>query len=226
MKKSQKGFALEYLLLVVIIVVIAVVAITLALTHRHKKTNNSTNANTSQSTKTSTSQSTGPYSGWKSYTSSMAGYTLKYPTDWSLKSSVNSGGAEDTTLTGPNGFQIEALSFSKSSSYWQQQGSSASCGADCQTVNQSTNITVSGYGKLDIDATTGGAGGGTINELLLLPSTDNTLIASPTKTAIYTTFKGVFQGMSQDQQTAMTSTQFLASSDVKTASSIYESLSY
>lgn len=231
MKKDIKGFTLEYILFSVVIIVIAAVAVTLALTHHKKSTNNSTRGTTGSSSQSaqntsSNSQSTDPYAGWKTYTSTMAGYSLRYPSDWSLKSSVNNGGAEDTILTGPNGFEVTALSFSKSSSYWQQLGSSAECGSDCQTINQTTTITVPGYGKLDIDATTGGAGGGTVNELLLLPSTSNTLVASPTKSGIYTTLKGVFQRLSQQQQTAMTSNQFLASTDTKTAASIYESLSY
>lgn len=198
--------------------------------HREHKPSStvSTSTNTLQTqhnttTSTTISTTTDPYAGWRTYTSAEAGYSLKYPATWTVKTSP--GDFEETQITSPGNFQIRAISFTKTSDYWLQPGSSASCGANCLSVNQTTSITVPGYGSLHIDATTAGAGGGTLNELLLLPSVDNTLVASPIKPGVYTTFDAVFQDMTQQQATE-TVAQFLASSDVTTATLIYKSLSY
>lgn len=232
MKRSQKGFATSVIIGAIVLVAVIVAGV-FVYNHDHNK-KNSSNPNATNTSTTSpntannhaTTQATNPYAGWKTYTSTSAGYSIKYPSNWSLSTGTNNGGAEDVKITSPNKFQITALSFTKSSVYWSQQGSSGECGSSCQTVNQTTPVSISGYGTLGIDATTAGAGGGTANELLLLPSVHNTLVASPLKTGVYTTFSGLFQGMSQQQQTDMTSAQFLASSDTKTAISIYKSLSY
>lgn len=216
----SNGFGLPEMLLVILIVLIAG-SISVYVYHQDHEVTKRVMSNQNR-----TSTVTNPYAGWKSYTSSEAGYILKYPSTWDLRSSTNNGGAEDTLITSPDNFQIEALSFTKTSAYWQQPGSSQSCGSSCLAVNQSTSIVTPGLGTLDIDATTGGAGGGTINQLLLIPSVSDTLIASPTKPGVFSTFQGVLQNLSPSQQSILTPSQFLASPDVRSAELMYKSLSY
>lgn len=214
--KNQVGFStFEIVLVAAVIVLIGLVGWRLY-ENRHNSANNPAQT-----------QAAKVYASWKTYTSSAAGYSIKYPSNWNISTSINNGGAEDTLITSPNNFQIAALSFSKNSAYWQQPGGGdASCGNECLSINQSTRINASGYGPLLIDATTAGAAGGTINELLLFPSTNDSLIASPTKPGIFSWFYGSQQGLKEEQQTSMTAAQFLAMSDVKTASLIYKSLTY
>jgi Flp pilus assembly pilin Flp len=76
--KNEKGFtAVEGLLIILILVVIG--AVGYMVYHNNHKTTATTVTN--------------PYAGWLSYTNKAGGYTIRYPSSWTIEGSSNSSGS-------------------------------------------------------------------------------------------------------------------------------------
>jgi hypothetical protein len=199
--------------------------------HKAKTVSTSTTAKTSTSTKTTTTTTTAPnpYSGWKTYTSAVSGFSFKYPSNWTLQSSTNNGGAEDVIVTSPDDFQIQALSFARSSSYGSNTfaaNPSGTCGSTCTATSNIASVNISGLGRINIEGQTQGAGGGTVNNLVLLTTTGSSYIKSSIKEDTYSTFVAMFQGKTQAENTNQTLSQFVSGATTQTAEQIYKSLTY
>ncbi len=169
------------------------------------------------------------YAGWKAFTSPQAGYTLKYPSTWLLRTNRSGDGTENVHLTSPGGLEITAWSFTKQSAYGTdafKMNPTGSCGAQCLATNSKTGLSIPNYGPASVIYTTAGAGGGTINEILMGTAEGALYIGSPTHAGFCSTFTGVFQGRSQEQNTVQPAADFAAENDVKDAEMIYRSLSY
>jgi hypothetical protein len=230
-----KGFGLVGLLL--IIVVLAVVGGTGVYVYRkeHKVkapvSNVSANAKAPTQIGKSSNMTTtiDPYVGWSTYTSSVAGYSIKYPANWTVRSSTNNGGAEDTRITSPDNFEIELLSFTKTSAYGDEtlkSNSTGACGSTCLQNDKLTTFNAPKYGTIELDAQVQGAGGGSINTLALYTPSDSGYLVSPANSDVLTTISGVFQGQSEQESTGQTLSAFTSNATVKTAELVYESLAY
>ena len=72
-----------------------------------------------------------PYAGWKTYTSAYQNASFHYPSNWSLKTTANTGSpaanAQNAVLTSPNGY---ILNYSDA-----VYGIGGACGQDSPTVN-------------------------------------------------------------------------------------------
>lgn len=219
---NSKGFGIIGVLLV--IVVLAVIAGGGAYVYHkdHKTKSNSSSKGSTQTSSSTTSSTTNPYAGWKSYTSSVAGYTIKYPSKWTIR--TTSGNYESTYITSPDNFEIQLDSFTKSSSYGASTlaaNPTGACGATCLASNTVATFNAPQAGSLAIDAQTQGAGGGSTSVLGLYTSAASAYIASPVKANTYTTVSGSFQ-----RQNSQTLAQFTASSSTQTAEQIYKSLTF
>ncbi len=95
--KNQKGFTVvEGLLIVLILVVIGGVGYMVY--HNDHKTK-TTSVSTTSATKPATSikTTTNPYAGWQSFCSSYGGLCLKYPSNWTLKTTSEAASATQNT---------------------------------------------------------------------------------------------------------------------------------
>lgn len=144
MKANQKGFSVVEILLV--IVVIGLIGGAGWYVWQSKNKNNSEQSNTQtteQTTKTTTeTQKPDPYAGWKTYTSTVEGFSFKYPADWKLTNNLDprdSLAKESVSLSGPNNF---SLGFDV---YKVNPNSDFEC-ANCK-FNGSTALDVKNYGK-------------------------------------------------------------------------------
>ncbi|GAB3569242.1 hypothetical protein GCM10027405_32110 [Arthrobacter alkaliphilus] len=140
-------------------------------------------------------------------------------------------GTETVHLTSPGGFDITASSFTKQSAYGAnnfKMDPTGSCGFQCVAINTKTGLSIPNYGPANVLYTTAaaGGGGGTVNEMLLGTAEDTVYIASPTHPGVYSTFGGLFQGRSREQNAKVPAADFAAENDVKDAEMIYRSLSY
>lgn len=170
---------------------------------------------------TTTTTPADPYAGWKTYTSSVAGYSVRYPSGWSVRTTTSNSGDETLFITSPDQFEIRLDSGRETT-----DPSADVCGSTCLATDTLTTFTAPKYGKLMISADKQGAGGGSLYALDLFTSSGSLSIVSPTKTNITTTATGLFQGLSEQQHDQETLGGFTGSSSVKTAQLIYESLAY
>jgi hypothetical protein len=187
----------------------------------------STQAN-GAATNTKTSAPADPYAGWKTYTSGAAGYSIKYPSSWSIRTASTSG-SESTIISSPDDFEVKLQSFAKDSAEGVNNftaNPSGQCGATCLNGDKIATFNVAKLGELELDAQTQGAGGGSINTLVLTTPSGSFYVASPSETNAFTTVGGVYQGQPQQQSTNQTLTQFTSSASVQAAELIYKSLSY
>ncbi len=162
-----------------------------------------------------------PYVGWKTYTSSLAGYSIKYPSDWTARITTGNNGLETLFIVSPDKFEIRLDSSNETT-----DSSADVCGSTCLATNTLTNFTAPKYGSLKISADKQGAGNGSIYALNLLAPSGSLSIVSPTKSNATTTVTGNFQGWTEEKQTQETLEQFTGSSSVKTSIQIYKSLAY
>lgn len=187
-----------------------------------------TNQSASNSNQTGSEHPTSdPYAGWKTYMSSVAGYSVKYPSDWTIRTS--SGDYESAFITSPDKFEVRLDSFARDSSYGVNTlatNPTGTCGATCLATSTLKTFSAPKYGSLAISADKQGAGGGTIYSLDLLTASGSFYVASPAKASVTTTVSGTYRGWTPEQQTQETLEQFTDSSSVKTAQLIYESLAY
>lgn len=175
----------------------------------------------------SASPSTNPTADWTTSTSSLAKFSIKYPSAWTYRAGSNNGGAETNYLTSPNDFQIEFISFTPQSEYGQQSLKGNPSGGNCDptlATNSSESFNAPGYGFLVLKAVTCGVNGGDgmVNELMLETENHSGYIVSPKAANVYTSIDGLFQG----QQNEDAYSQFAASADVQTAEQILKTLSY
>lgn len=113
MNKKQRGFSAVEVILVIIVIAILIFVGWYAWKARHKddKPSISTSAAKPQEPMDK-DKNKDEYAGWKTYTSSGEGFSVKYPADWSMKKgSANSSGTFDASMdavsfTGPNGFSV------------------------------------------------------------------------------------------------------------------------
>lgn len=111
MNKKQRGFsAVEGLLIIVVIAILIFIGWS-AWKARHKD-EVKPSTSTSTTTKPQEPKHEDEYAGWKTYTSSGEGFSIKYPADWTMKKgAANSSGKFDESMdaasfTGPNGFSV------------------------------------------------------------------------------------------------------------------------
>ena len=112
LKNNQQGFsAVEVVLVVIIIALIGTVG-WLVYKNHHKSTTASTASTTTvptTSTKstTTTTQPVNPYAGWQSFCSSYGGLCLKYPSNWTLKTTSEAASTtintQEADITSPSG---------------------------------------------------------------------------------------------------------------------------
>lgn len=102
------------------------------------------NSSTSTSSKkqTSTTTTADPYAGWKTYTSSMEGFTFKYPNTWTLKDTYDSRSTnvnESIALSGTNNFSLiyDVYKLNTNSNF----------GCDGCSFNGVSALTIENYGK-------------------------------------------------------------------------------
>lgn len=113
-RSNQSGFSIvEAALILVLVACIGAAGFMVYRNHNKTAKNNSTAANTVKSdTSSKTATASDPYAGWKTYTSSTEGFSIKYPADWALKTgATNESGVFDPTLdaatiTGPHDFTL------------------------------------------------------------------------------------------------------------------------
>jgi hypothetical protein len=231
---NSKGFGLVGLLVIVVVLVAIGGAGTYVYHRDHMaKTVVATSTDGERPARTGSTGSktatTNVYAGWSTYTSSVAGYSIKYPSNWTVSSSTNNGGAEDARITSPDNFEIELLSFTKTSAYGTEtleSNPTGACGSTCLESDKLTTFNAPKYGTIELDAQVQGAGGGSINTLALYAPSGSGYLASPTSTGALTTVSGVFQGQSEQDSTNQTLSAFMSNATVKTAELVYESLAY
>jgi hypothetical protein len=109
MNKSENGFSVvEAILILVTVGIISSVAWYVF----HGKITSSPQSTTPTTTGTSNVPTSNVYNGWKTYKSPAEGFSIKYPSDWTLKTgTTNSNGVFDSSLdgvsiSGPNDFTI------------------------------------------------------------------------------------------------------------------------
>jgi cytoskeletal protein RodZ len=126
--KNEKGFsAVEIVMVVVIIALIGVVGWMVYKNHHRtsaasttksansvKTTSSSTNSST-----TKTNEASNPYAGWQTYTSKSGGYTIKYPSDWTIEgfSSSQNSAIQASNLTGNENSILLYSSSAKANSF-------------------------------------------------------------------------------------------------------------
>jgi hypothetical protein len=164
------------------------------------------------------------YADWKIYKSAAAGYSIKYPPDWSLRNSTNSSGAETAYVTSADGFEVELLSFDKTSQYGLQilrDDPTNECNLpNCLKSTDLKNLRIPGFGTGKVTARTQVSGNDKSNVLVVTTNSGSGYIKSGKIAGIYTIVAGEYQNDTQTQA------DFARSSSVKTAILMYQTLKY
>lgn len=215
-KVSSKGFsAIETVIVVVIIAIIGLGGWWVWKHDQKPKTTESGNS-TANNKRSSGSQAADPYVNWKSATSTMAGFSIKYPTDWTYSSIMGKDNAEHITILSPH-IQITMNSYN--------DASDTKCNDCVQTLN-STQFNAPGFGAINLKQIVykldSGAG-----QALILEQPDSTYyLKSKLHPGVSTTFRAISVLDSEQTYQSESSAQFTANSDYKTAQSILKSISY
>jgi Tfp pilus assembly protein PilV len=218
-KVSSGGFsAIE-----TIIVIVVVVAIGLGgwyvwhRNHQQKKATSTSSSNVAQTGKQSTTQQPAdPYTGWKTATSAMTGFTIKYPTTWAYKSIIGKDDAEHITIDSTH-MHLTIDSYSGVSD--------AKC-PDCSETLNSSTFTAPNLGAVDLKTITYYLDNGKGNALVLELPDSTYYLPSKAHANVSTTFRGISVLDSEQEYQAEPPSQFTANSDYKTAQQILQSIAY
>ena len=109
--KNQQGFgAIEARLIIVVVVLLGAVGYMVYKNHNKTTSNSTATANTtttrpttSTPAKTTPAQPADPYAGWKTFTSNVGKFSLRYPSDWTYTdATANSNEDQSFSLQSPD----------------------------------------------------------------------------------------------------------------------------
>ena len=164
-----------------------------------------------------TQNKTDPYAGWQTATSAMAGFSVKYPSNWAYSSNVGSkDGAEHITIDSAQ-FHVTIDSYSNPSS--------TTC-VDCLDQSREVSFTLPGQGRAAVQTITYDLDDARGNALILRLASGIYYIPSKKFDGVSTTFRAISKQDSLQAYHAETPTQFLANPDYKIAQQILQSVSY
>lgn len=217
-KAASEGFSAVEALIVIVVIVAIGLGGWLVWRHNHqKKAATASNNSTSQTGKQSSStQPVDPYAGWRTGTSAMAGFSIKYPADWTYNSIMGKDNAEHTTIDSPH-MHLTIDSYS---------GISDTKCPDCSQTLSSSNFTAPNLGSVDLETVTYKLDSGTGNALVLELPDSTYYLPSKSHANISTTFRGISVLNSEQAYQAETPSQFTSNPDYKTAQQILQSIVY
>lgn len=225
--KDQTGFsAIEGLIIVVAAIVIAVVGLVI---YNHQGNSDNTTKNSADNTPTTKTDNKSkatadPYAGWKTASSSRAGFSIKYPDSWTYNEATGSKDDVEHITVASTNFQIDIASYSGTDST--NGGTSGTICTDCKDTQHSQSFTAGKLGKINLQSITYTLDSGLGNALILRQSSGTYYLASPTMPGVTTTFRGISLLDSEQAYQNETPTQFSATPDFKTAQQILESVAY
>lgn len=168
-----------------------------------------------------------PMASWKTETSSLAKFSFKHPSEWTVRRSGTSNGLETISLIGPNAFALTLTSFTSESAYGQdslRSNPQGSCQA-CLATYASEEFAISGFGQAKASAVAYGAGGGSMDRLLVTTMSGSIFLYSPKASNVITAIDA-YVGGKQEESTIATAAKFRASAEAQTATRIIKSLTY
>jgi prepilin-type N-terminal cleavage/methylation domain-containing protein len=118
MKINQKGFSVVEILIVIVVVGLLGVAGWFVYGHQKStKQSSTTQAKSATSSSKETSTSVDRYAGWKTYKSSVEGFSFRYPADWELSNTLDARDTstkESAALKASNNFTLSFDVYSPS----------------------------------------------------------------------------------------------------------------
>ncbi len=224
-QQRQQGFAVLTGIIIIVVLIALAGGGWYLWRNRHKSINvTSSNQTTGNSSQTTQNNTTDPYQGWSASTSSRAGFTFKYPTNWSYASSVGSkDNVEHITITSEH-FIINMDSFSGQDVA--NGGQPNRTCSDClQTIN-SDSINISKIGPVDLKLITYKLDNGQGNAIVLQQPDGTYYISSPSHAGIKTSFRGISVLPTEQAYQAESPDQLKNNPDYETAKKILESIAY
>jgi len=209
-KDSSKGFSIIEAVILIVIVVIIGLGGWWIWKHSHAKNT------TTHTQPLSTNRPDNPYVGWKSAASAMAGFSIKYPADWTYSSVMGKDNAEHITLTG-NHMQVIMSSY--------KDLLDTQCD-DCIQTLDSARFTVPNVGAVDLKQVTHKLDNGLGQALVLELPNSTYYLPSKSHTGVSTTFRGFSVLDSEQAYQNETAAQFVANPEYKIAQTILKSITY
>ena len=188
----------------------------------------STKAGSSGSTKTSngssgSSVSANAYDGWQEGKSSAAGFTFKYPKDWTYKGSVDDKGVGIIVVSNST-FSITMSTYSGTDPEY--GGTTETLCKDCKDSFGTLNFDAGKLKGLQLNATTYSLGGGVANAIVLQKQNGTYYLSSPVVGDAKTTFRATNKFGSSTEAIKQSKDAFTSQADFETAKLILLSLSY
>lgn len=227
-KLNNRGFSVV-MALVIVVIVAALGMGGYFVWHKNKQT-----AKTTSNTKTSQNSSSGstgkqpsqtdPYVGWKTAKSPRAGFSIKYPSDWTYAETVGMNDNVEHVTIDSSKFHIMIDSYNGKE--LANGGQPATVCPDCLQATSSLSLSVSNLGPVDLKTTQYKLDSGEGNALIFERPDSTYYISSPVDTNVTTSFRGISMlGSEQAYQTESTA-QFVSNPDYAVAQKIFESVAY
>lgn len=229
-KTNQQGLTVSAVIIAVL--VLAIIAVTGFLVYRHSHpttTATDTSSNKSEQTANTTStkaQAPDIYAGWKTATSPRAGFSIKYPANWTYDEAVGSNdNVEHITIRSSN-FEIAIDSYNGHDvANGGTPGTGTTC-PNCASPITDKTFTVSKLGPLRLDTVKFTDDNDSTNAIVLLRPDSTYYIPSPTMPNVYTSFRGFSVLNSVQAYFDETPAAFASNPDLPAAMQILESLLY
>ena len=232
LQNNQSGFSAVEAILVLVIVV-AIAGVGWFVWHSKQSadktltTNSSTTPTFKKQTKAAATQTTDPYAGWKTATSTRAGFTVKYPTNWTYTAAVGDNDNVEHITIDSSHFHITIDSFMGNNGGTDATGATANATCvDCISTLASKSTSISNLGKINVETVTVKLDSGKGNAIILRMPDSTYGILSPRASNVYTNFRGISVLDSLQAYQSETATQFGANPDLATAKLIFQSISY
>lgn len=224
-QERSDGFATILTIVVLVIVVIGFGGWYIWHSKHNPEQNNQTvSTHTENKSKQNATQDADPYSGWQTATSSRAGFSIKYPSDWTYNSAVGpNDGVEHINISSTN-FRITISSYSGKDAA--HGGQPATACPDCLQTQYTSTFTVPKLGNANLKTIIYKLDSGEGNALILEFPDSTYFIASPTHSGVTSSFRGISVLDSEKAYQTESPSQFVGNKDYETAKKILESLSY
>jgi prepilin-type N-terminal cleavage/methylation domain-containing protein len=218
-KQTKDGFSIIEVLIVILVVVV-LAAVGFFFWQKAKKNDTAKqSATTAQSGKQSSGDSrntSDPYAGWKTATSAWAGFSIKYPADWTYNVVEGRDNAEHITIDSLH-MHITIDSY--------KDATDTKC-PDCSQTLDTVNFTAPNLGSVDLKTVTYKLDDGTGNALVLELPDSTYYIPSKIAANVSTTFRGISVKDSEEAYQAETASEFTSNPDFKTAQVVLKSIIY
>lgn len=215
---TEQGFSAVEAIIVLVVIVVIGLAGWLVWQHHHQQKKAATSSSTTTQTnkQSSGTQTTDPYAGWKTATSAMAGFSIKYPTGWTYNSIMGKDNAEHITLDSAH-MHLTIDSYSNQT---------ATTCPDCSQVISSSSFAAPKLGTVDLKTVIYKLDSGVGNALILELPDSTYYLPSKDVANVSTTFRGISVLDSEQAYQAETPGQFATNPDYATTQKILESLTY